>query len=226
MIYFLVEQKLAKYLFIAILVVSLFMTILDSLIGYRADIITLNWLRLLDDVFILLLVCILFYRTLDNNNSKYIYNFNKNYTYLANYFHLIFFGLAQRTIVFFKEPNTLALFNIISFYVIYIYIKERLLKKIIIFYILSISIILTGYTTLLLTLVLIIFIINVKVNIKFVMLFFLILLETFYSLVPYMPSCQGLINCIFSAYPINLLVSFELASLLIIDKERGINVNN
>lgn len=217
MIYFLVEQKLAKYLFIAILVVSLFMTILDSLIGYRADIITLNWLRLLDDVFILLLVYILFYRTLDNNNSKYIYNFNKNYTYLANYFHLIFFGLAQRTIVFFKEANTLALFNIISFYVIYIY--KRTIIKIFLFYILSISIILTGYTTL----VLIIFIINVKVNIKFVMLFFLILLEIFYSLVP---SCQGLINCIFSAYSINLLVSFELASLLIINKERGINVNN
>lgn len=231
----------------------------------------------------------------------------------ANYFHPTFFGLSQRTIGFFKEPNTLALFNIISFYFIYTYMKERLLKRVMIFCILPISIILSGSITSLLTLVLIIVVINVKVNMKSFIVLFLILLGIFYFLAPYIPSRPGLINsilirldiilnnitidnflfskffgygtstaillnisdkipessigsflinigvlgmiflylilfnlfqlekaklflvcylamsltnCIFSAYPINLLVSFELASLLIMNEERGINVNN
>lgn len=65
-----------------------------------------------------------------------------------------------------------------------------------------------------------------KVNMKSFMLFFLILRWVFYFLVYNIFSRLGLIISVFSAYPINLLVSFELASLLIMNKERGINVNN
>lgn len=65
-----------------------------------------------------------------------------------------------------------------------------------------------------------------KVNMKSFMLFFLILRWVFNFLVYNIFSRLGLITSVFSAYPINLLVSFELASLLIMNKERGINVNN
>ncbi len=231
----------------------------------------------------------------------------------AYYFSNTFFGLSQRTIGFFREPNTLALFNIISFYFIYTYMKKGTLKKAIIFFILPLSIILTGSITSLLTLVLIIIIINVKVNVKYFILIFILLFVIFYFLAPFIPSRPALINSIlirldiilnnismdnflfsksfgygtstavllnisdkipessiasflinigvlgtvslylmlldlfkcdkaklflvcflamsltnsiFSAYPINLLVAFELASLLIMSKERDINVNN
>lgn len=317
-------QKLYKinrlYNFMMLLII---VSIIYSIL-FNPILITLSGLKW---VIFLFIIGIFFY--LDTHEKEYIYakliwvligfSFLNLFLQLiqliafANYFHPTFFGLAQRTIGFFKEPNTLALFNIISFYFIYIYMKEQLLKKIMIFCILPISIILTGSITSLLTLVLIIFIINVKVNIKSFILLFFVLLGIFYFLAPYIPSRPGLINsilirldiilnhitidnflfskffgygtstavllnisnklpessvasflinigvlgtislylilfdlfklekaklflvcflamsltnCIFSAYPINLLVSFELASLLIINKERGINVNN
>jgi hypothetical protein len=114
----------------------------------------------------------------------------------AYYFSNTFFGLSQRTIGFFREPNTLTLFNVITFYFIYMYMKDNFFKKIIIFCILPISIILTGSITSLLTFVLIIALLNLRISFVYFILIFLSLLLVFYIVAPYISFRPGLINSV------------------------------
>lgn len=114
----------------------------------------------------------------------------------AYYFSNTFFGLSQRTIGFFREPNTLALFNIITFYFIYNYMRNTFFKKIIIFCILPISIILTGSITVILTFALILILLNLRINFLYFIFIFLSLLLVLYVAAPYISFRPGLINSV------------------------------
>ena len=123
---------------------------------------------------------------------------------LAHYFGPTFFGLSQRTIGFFREPNTLALFNIISFYFIFTYMQKSVLKFILIYIILPTSIIITGSMTSILTFSLVLIVLNTNLNLKNFFYFFIFLIIIFYFIAPYIPSRPGLENSIFVRFDIIL----------------------
>ena len=142
---------------------------------------------------------------------------------LKDYYHPTFFDLSQRTIGFFREPNTLALFDIISMYFVYTYMLNNIHKKIILFILLPLSIILSGSMTALLTLILILIYLNFKIDIKRFIFFSIIIGICFFFIAPYIPSRPGLENSIITR--LDIIIDNFYWDRLLLSSDFGIGTN-
>lgn len=207
-------------IYICLIIITFFSIVVSSFfIDFRIIISGLKWF--------LTIVLLGFFVFLNMDETEFIHNKIVYFLIIFLYLNILFqivqlnsfisyfgpglFGFSQRTIGFFKEANTLAFFNIITFYYIYFYMNNNLHKKVILFLLLPLSIIFSGSITAFMTLLIII--LHIIFNFRSRKLFAIVVVVIFYFFAPHINIRPGLENSIYDRLDI-ILNSISVHNIL------------
>lgn len=118
------------------------------------------------------------------------------------YFGQTSFGISPRTIGFLKEPNALSLLDIFSLYFIYFYMENSFHKKLLVFALLPISLLLSGSITPMIGLFFVLLLYVFRFNFKLMLIVFPIASVLVFLMIPEITSRPGLIHSLTDRFDI------------------------